>query len=143
MKKVWPVLFLVCGALLLGCALLVPAHWRAVDSAAIVRAGKGQPGASTPTLVEDGLTFLSVEKLGPAQMLLRAAQSEGVARSETLAAAVAQFAKDNPKQIALGGDEPVLSKMELVTGTQTEPRPIAELLARRVAREKALQLLQQ
>ena len=143
MKKVWPVLFLVCGALLLGCALLVPAHWRAVDAAALEGAGKGSPGASTPTLIEEGLTFLSVEKLGPARMLLRTAQSEGVPRAEVLAAAVTQFTKENPAQVALGGDEPVLSKIDLAPGAQAEPRPIVELLARRVAREKALQMLQQ
>jgi len=143
MKKVWPVLFLVCGALLLSGALLVPAHWRAVDAAAVERAGKGGPGASTPTLIEEGLTFLSVEKLGPARMLLRTAQSEGVPRAEVLAAAVTQFTKENPAQVALGGDEPVLSKIDLAPGAQAEPRPIVELLARRVAREKALQMLQQ
>ena len=133
----------MCGAQLRGGALLVPAHWRAVDAAAVERAGKGSPGASTPTLIEEGLTFLSVEKLGPARMLLRTAQSEGVPRAEVLAAAVTQFTKENPAQVALGGDEPVLSKIDLAPGAQAEPRPIVELLARRVAREKALQMLQQ
>ncbi len=143
MKKVWPILCLVCGALLLGGALLVPVHWRAVDASAVERAGRGGAGAATPTLIEEGLTFLSVEKLGPARMLLRTAQSEGVPRAEVLAAAVAQFAKDNPAQVALGGEEPVLSKVDLALGALTEPRPIVELLARRTAREKALQSLQQ
>lgn len=143
MKKVWPVLFLTCGALLLGCALLVPAHWRAVDAAAVLRAGRGTPGASTPTLVEEGLTALSVEKLGPAHLLLRAAVAEGVPRTEILAGAVAQFSKENPAQVALGGEEPVLSKVQLSPANTAEPQPIVELLARRTAREKALQLLQQ
>jgi hypothetical protein len=90
MKRFWITIWLIGGALLLGCALLVPAHFRAVDSAVVARAGQERPGASAPTLVEEGITLLSMEKLGPARMLLRSAQSEGVPRSDWLASAVAR-----------------------------------------------------
>lgn len=142
MKRFWIVTCWIVGALLLGCALLVPVHFRAVDAAVLERAGRGQPGAVAPTIIEDGLTYLSVEKLGPAWMLLRAAQSESVLRSEVLAAAVAKFSRDNPSLAALGGATPLLDKVDLGQGNTTEPRPVIDVLTRRVAREKALSFLQ-
>jgi hypothetical protein len=129
--------------LLLGCALLVPAHFRAVDAAVIARAGKGRPGAATPTLVEEGITFLSVEKLGPAKVLSRVAQSEGVARNDLLASGIAQFGRENPSLVALGGATPLLEKIDLAQGNASEPRPIVDLLTHRVMRERTLQFLQQ
>ena len=143
MKKVWVSICLIAGALLLGCALLVPAHFRAVDAAVVERAGKGSPGASTPTLVEEGATFLSVEKLGPARMLLLAAQSEGVSRHDLLASGVAQFTRDNPSLVALGGAAPLLEKIDSAQVTSGAPKPIVELLSRRAVREKTLEFLQQ
>src|SRR2546423_15080396 len=142
MKKVWLSIFVIGGVLLLGCALLVPAHFRAVDAAAGERAGKWSPGASTPTLVEDGITFLSVEKLGPARMLLQTAQTEGVPRAELLASGVAQFTRDNPSLVALGGAAPLLEKIDAAHEAMATPKPIVELLARRAVREKVLELLQ-
>ena len=142
MKRFWIVTCWIVGALLLGCALLVPAHFRAVDAAVLERAGRGQPGAVAPTIIEDGLTYLSVEKLGPAWMLLRAAQSESVPRSEVLGAAVAKFSRDNPSLVALGGATPLLDKVDLGQGNAADPLPAIDVLTRRVAREKALGFLQ-
>jgi len=143
MKKLWLSIFLIGGALLLGCALLVPAHFRAVDAAAVERAGRGSPGAATSTLVEEGVTFLSVEKLGPARMLLVAAQTEGVPRSELLAAGVAQFTRDNPSLVAIGGAAPIAEKVDFGKDPTGTPKPIIDLLARRTVREKVLEFLQQ
>jgi hypothetical protein len=143
MKTLWLIICLICGVLLLGCALLVPAHFRAVDAAVVERAGKDRPGGSAFTLIEEGQTFLSVEKLGPARMLLQVAQSESVPRNEVLAAGVAQFIRDNPSLVALGGASPLLDNLDLAQGPAAEPRPVVELLARRAPREKALGVLQQ
>ena len=143
MKGLWTGICLLSGVLLLGCALLVPAHFQAVDAAVVERAGKGKPGASTPTLIEEGLTFLSVEKLGPARMLLEAAQSEGAQRADLLASGVAQFTRDNPSLVPLGGAAPLWEKVDLRQTSATAPIPIIDLLTRRVVREKALELLQQ
>lgn len=143
MRKFWLGLCLICGALLLGCALLVPAHFRAVDSAVLERAGKGRPGAAAPTLVEEGITFLSVEKIGPAHMLWRVAQAEAVPRSDLLAAGIAQFARENPSLVALGGATPVFEKVDLAAVNVSEPQPIIDILSRRAAREKALSVAQQ
>jgi len=76
MKRFWIAIFLIFGAALLACALLVPAHFRAVDEAVIEGAGRGAAGTGAPTLIEEGLTLLSTEKLGPARVLWRTAQTE-------------------------------------------------------------------
>lgn len=143
MKKLWLSIFLIAGVLLLCCALLVPAHFRAVDAAVVERAGRGTPGASTPTLVEEGVTFLSVEKLGPARMLLLAAQAEGVPRHDLLASGVLQFTRDNPSLVAVGGAAPLLEKIDAARAPAGAPKPIIDLLARRAVREKTLEFLQQ
>ena len=143
MRRFWITTGLICGVLLLGSALLVPVHFRAVDAAVVQRAGKTRSGASAPTLVEEGATFLSVEKLGPARMLLRVAQSEGVPRNDLLAAGIAQFQRDNPSLVALGGASALLEKVDLGQGNVSEPRPVVDLLTRRVVRENALTFLQQ
>jgi len=142
-KKLLVSIFVIGGVLLLGCALLVPAHFRAVDAAVVERAGKGSPGASTPTLIEEGVTFLSVEKLGPARMLLQAAQLEGVPRADVLASRVTQFTRDNPSLVAIGGAAPLFDKINTGQLTAGAPKPIVELLARRTVREKTLEFLQQ
>lgn len=142
MRKFWLSLCLIIGALLLSCALLVPAHFRAVDAAVLERAGKGKPGAAAQTIIEEGVTFLSVEKLGPAHMLLRVAQTENVPRSDMLASRIEQFVRDNPSLVALGGATPLFEKIEIVPSS-SEPQPIIDVLSRRAAREKALSVVQQ
>ncbi len=142
MKPLGIAVSLMLGELLLGCALLIPAHFLAVDSAVVAQAGQGRPGAALPTLVEEGLTLLSVEKLGPARMLQRSAQSESVARSDVLAAGVARFSRDNPTLVALGGAAPPLDRVDLALTPAAEPRPIIDLLTRRAVRVKALELVQ-
>lgn len=142
MKRFWIVTVWIVGVLLLGCALLVPAHFYAVDADVLERVGRGQGGAAATSIIEDGLTYLSVEKLGPAWMLLRFAESESVSRGEVLGAAVARFSRENPSLVALGGATPLLDKVDLGQGDATEPRPVIDVLARRVAREKALGFLE-
>ena len=138
MRKFWLIGCLLGGVLLLGCALLVPAHFRAVDAAAVEGAGRARSGV---TLAGEGLTFLSVEKVGPAKMLWRVAQSENAPKADVLARGVASFSQENPTLVALGGATPLLEKTDLAPNAK-EPQPIVEILARRSAREKALALLQ-
>src|ERR1051325_8426932 len=137
MKRLWLIIALVCGVALLGCALLVPAHLRAVDAKAIERAG-----LATPSLVEEGQTFISLEKIGPARILAQTAQSENVARHQLVALAVAQFSQQQPELVALGGSDPALDKLNLVSQPLREPRPIVDLLMRRDTREKLIAFLQ-
>ena len=142
MKRFWIVIFLIGGAVLFGCTLLVPAHFRAVDAAVVEGAGRGAAGAGATTLIDEGLTLLSTEKLGPARVLWRTAQSESVPQHDQLGTAVARFSQQNPSLVALGGASPLLDKLDLGQGTPATPLPIIDLLMRRPAREATLRFLQ-
>ena len=142
MRRLWIVILVIVGAVLLGCALLVPVHFRAVDAAVVERAGRGEPGSAAPTLIEDGLTLLSTEKLGPARMLWRTAESESVPRSDQLGAGIAKFSRDNPLLVAMGGASLILDKVDLGPSNAAAPVPIIDVLTRRTAREEALRALQ-
>jgi hypothetical protein len=142
MQRLWIAILVIVGAVLLSCALLVPVHFRAVDAAVVERAGRGDPGAAAPTLIEDGLTFLSTEKLGPARMLWRAAESESVPHSELLGAGIARYSRDNPLLVAMGGASLILEKVNLGPSNAAAPLPIIDVLIRRSAREEALRVLQ-
>lgn len=143
MRRFLLICFAVGGALLLSGALLVPGHFRALDAAVVEGAGKVAPGGLPPTLVEEGVTFLSVEKPGPARMLLLTAQAEGVPRYELLAGGLLQFARDNPSLVAWGGADAMVEKFGTNTATAAAPQPIIDLFTRRATREKALEFLQQ
>ncbi len=142
MQRFWLAILVIFGAVLFGCALLVPVHFRAVDASVVERAGRGEPGAAAPTLIEEGLTLLSTEKFGPAWMLWRTAESESVPHSEQLGAGIARFSRDNPLLVALGGASPVLDKADLGQGHAAAPLPIIDLLTKRTARAEALRVLQ-
>lgn len=142
MRRFWITTFLICSAVLLGCALLVPAHFRAVDASVIESVGRGKPGAAAPTLVEEVLMLLSTEKLGPARLLWRAAQAESVPHSEQLGVVITRYATENPSLVALGGAAPILDKVDLGQTGAVTPLPIIDLLTRRTARQEALRMLQ-
>ncbi|MSU35894.1 MAG: hypothetical protein EXS36_12480 [Pedosphaera sp.] len=57
-------------------------------------------------------------------------------------AAVARFSRNNPSLVALGGSTPLLDKVDLGQGNATEPRPVIDVLARRIGREQALGFLE-
>jgi hypothetical protein len=142
MKQIAIAILSIFGTALFCCALLIPAHFRAVDAAVVERAGRGQPGMAAPTLIEEGLTLLSAEKLGPARMLWRTTESESVPHSEQLGTGIARFSLANASLVALGGGSPVLDKVDLGLSNALAPLPIIDVLARRTAREAALGMLQ-
>ncbi len=126
----------LCGAALLVAALLVPAHFRAVDAHAIDRAG-----APTVSLIEEGLTLVSLEKVGPARLVLRAAQAENIRGADKLEAAVAQFAQAQPGLAAWGGADPLIENLKLAATPSDQPKPLVDLLMQRAVREKLIEFL--
>ncbi len=134
----WLAFFGVLSLVLVGCALLVPAHLRAVDAAVVEQAGQG-----TPSLVEEGLKLLSLEKVGPAYLLFQVAQEQKVRGHETLGQAVASFSASHPDLRTWGGPDPYLEKLFANDPALQPPvsRPIMEILLRRENREKVLQFL--
>jgi hypothetical protein len=115
--------------------LLVPAHSRALDAKAIEAAG-----VRTPGLIEEGLTLVQLEKVGPAQMLLKAARIENVADADRLATAVAEFNRAHPELAPWGGADPSIENAGIRTATKA-PLPIVDLLMQRSVRERMLEFL--
>jgi len=127
----------ICGCVLLLCALLIPAHFRAVDGRIIERAGVG-----TPSLIQQALSFLNVEKLGPARLLAVAAQLLNVHGHEQLSVTIAQALRLHPKLAAFGGPDPIIEKLGDVVATPLERRPIIEILLQGPFRERLIDSLQ-
>lgn len=95
--------FLACAALglvLLAAGWLVPAYLRAVDASVLQTAGRHTPG-----LVESGLALVNGQKLGAAQLLLQAAQTEKIPGREKLGVAITNLAQQHPDWLIWGGGE--------------------------------------
>jgi len=136
MYRLWIAICFVCGVALLAAALLVPAHSRAVDAKALESAG-----ARTAGLVEEGITLVQLEKVGPARMLLQAAQSENLRGGDRLATAIAEFNRDHPELAPWGGADPSLEKTDVGSLTGRQAVPIMDVLMERTVREKLLAFL--
>src|SRR5437016_6109881 len=125
----------VGGLILLLCALLVPAHFRAVDRKLIESAGM-----ETPSIVESGVGLVNLEKPEAARMLWRAAQTLEVSGHESLGAAIAQAERmGSPTSIAK--TDPVFETFNELF-RPTLPRPIIEPLLERSTRLKLAEFLQ-
>lgn len=94
--------FLTCavlGLVLLGCGLLIPAHWSAVDAGVVQAAGQG-----TPTLLAQGQSLAQENKLGEAALLTAAAQMENIPGAASLAANLKNRVVQNPTAFFWGTD---------------------------------------
>ncbi|HMJ89170.1 MAG TPA: hypothetical protein VK530_05110 [Candidatus Acidoferrum sp.] len=135
MRRFWLIICIICGVALLVAALLIPSHSRAIDSKAIEAAG-----ARTPGLIEEGLTLVQMEKVGPAQMLLKAARVENLKDVDRLASATAEFNRANPALAPWGGADPSIENVGITTSAKA-PLPVIELLMQRAVRERMLEFL--
>jgi len=145
-RWVW---FLACAILGLGmfaCGLLVPAHLRAVDESVLRSAAR-----SGEALIDRGMTLVKQEKLGPAQLVLQAAQQENIGGTEKLGVAVTNLASQHPDWNVWGGSD---RRLEQILGSSAtgsgapeatnEPGgavPFTDFIVRLEHREKALTLL--
>ena len=101
--------FLLCaipGLLMLVCGLALPAHLRAVDASVIQKAGRN----SVP-LIEQGLALVKQDNLGGAQLLLQAAQEEGLPERQRLGLAVTNLAMQHPRWMVWGGGDARLDRL--------------------------------
>lgn len=85
--------------------LVVPAHLRAVDARVLQQAGR-----NTPALIEQGLALVKQDKLGAAQLLLRAAQEEGPDWA-VLDVAIRNSAAQHPGWLVWGGGDARLARL--------------------------------
>jgi hypothetical protein len=136
MHRFWIAIGIICGIVLLTAALLIPAHSRAVDGKVLEAAGSRTPG-----LVEEGITLVQMEKVGPAGMLLRAAQAENLRGQDRLVSAIAQFNQQHPEFAPWGGADPSLENAGLPRVTAGEAVPVIELMMQRSVREKVIEFL--
>src|SRR4051812_48595659 len=105
-RWVWFTLCVLLGLVAFVSGWLMPAHLRAVDVSVLQKAGE-----KGPALIEKGLSLVQEQKLGPAQLLLQAAQMEGVRGWDQLTSAVDELAKANPTLAAWGVPRPAIEAL--------------------------------
>src|SRR5437773_2327566 len=110
-RTVWLISYAILGLLALVCGLLVPAHLRAVDESVLAWAGR-----QTRFVVEEGLALVKQHEAGPAEMLLRAAQSEAIPGLDKLELAISSLTATNPNSRLWGTDD---SRLERLFGNET------------------------
>lgn len=139
LRVVMPMLVALAVLLVVGDALLIPSHLRAVDARVIDLAGRG-----TPTVVDAGLKFLSLEKTGPAELCLALANRQSVAGRERLGEALRGGGTDLTKDTRWGGFDAVMSQ---IFGGQASPTDVSQtvvgLLVDPERRERLLEALRQ
>jgi len=129
---------LILGLVVLLMGWLVPMHLRATDLSVIQMAGR-----KSPALVEQGLALVNDLKLGPAQMLLEAAQLEKLPNCDKLEAAVRALGKAKPGLLVWGSGEP---RLERLFGTdpqqkRTAPEPLIDFVVRLENRGMVIEFL--
>src|SRR3954469_22726789 len=136
MRFLWLTFLIVAGLVLIALGLTVPAHLRAIDARVAL---KDQPG--NPSVVEEGLTLVSQGKLGPAILLLQAAQQERLPETARLQSEIERVIRNSPAELRLGGTDPYLGSLLKVPPGRPKREPIVDLLIARESRERLLQLL--
>src|SRR5438477_2114505 len=138
-RWVWFSLCAMLGLALVICGLLMPIHLRAVDVSVIQRAGR-----NSPSLIEKGTALAGEKNLGAAQLLLQAAQAQGVPGAEKLGFDVGRLANEHPGFRVWGGGEAHLEVLFGATPKQANPapEPLTEFMIRQTNRSKALSLLE-
>src|SRR5215467_788795 len=128
----------ILGLLLLVCGWVVPAHFQAVDSFVLQRAGR-----RTPTLIERGLELVQQNNLGAAELMLQAARDESLPDRAELGLAVTNLANARPGLRGWGGSEPHLEVLFGSSAASANPssEPITEWVVRLENRQRILGLL--
>jgi hypothetical protein len=133
--------FLMCAIpalLLLVSGLVLPAHIRAVDASVLKEAGR-----HTPSLIQQGLALLGQANLGGAQLLLQAAQEQGLGDQQGLGLAITNLAMQHPRWLVWGGGDTRLDRLFASDPhlPQSGPEPFIEFVVREDNRAVVLDLL--
>jgi hypothetical protein len=119
-----------------GLALAVVAWMLPVNLKSVTPALLRAAGAGTPSLVEYGRQLVESEKIGPAALVLTAAQTVGDARAPELAGDLAKLSTRQPEFVAWGGWDPFLDpifKLHENTG-RSQSTPVLAFLITEKAR---------
>jgi hypothetical protein len=136
MKVIGFIFLAAVGLVLIALGLTVPAHLRAIDARIVLRE---QP--DNPSVVDEGLAAVSQGKLGPAILLLQAAQQERMPETARLQSEVERVIRNSPADLRLGGSDPYLASLLKFPAGRAKREPIVDLLIARESRERVLQLL--
>jgi hypothetical protein len=120
------------GLLLAAMAWVLPVNLKSVTPALLAEAGRG-----TRSLTELGHQLVESEKIGPAELVLAAAQAIAAPQAPALAAAVTGLAQSQAGLVAWGGWDPFLEplfKMREGT-TPDESTPVLTFLIPEKSRE--------
>lgn len=96
----------VLGLVIAALSFTLPVNLKSVSPALLRAAGERTPG-----LVAYGRDLVEVEKIGPAAMVLAAAQATNDPNAPALAAAIDQYAARQPGLMAWGGWDPFLDPL--------------------------------
>src|SRR5437867_10661473 len=123
MKRIiWLLSFVIAGLALIAVGLTIPAHLRGLDARVVLN-----EQANSPSLVDEGLALVSQGKIGPAILILQAAQLEKLPETARLQAELERFIKAHPEDLLLGGTDAYLPS--LVRPKSPKARvPIIDLL---------------
>lgn len=103
-RRAW--LGLVGGLLLAVAAWMLPVNLNSVPPALLAAAGRG-----TPSVTDLGRQFVAAEKIGPAELVLTAAQAIGAEGAPVLADEIAALARHQRELVAWGGWDPYLEPL--------------------------------
>ena len=137
-RWVWLIGCAILGLVMLMCGLLMPVHLRAVDAGVIERAGR-----RAPSLVEAGVALVKRQEVGPAELLWRAAQSEGIRDQAKLGLAISDLGKVYPNTLFWGVAD---SRLENLLGNPqralaTDSSAVTVFIVREENRGKVLAFL--
>lgn len=135
-RLLWLISFVGVGLVLIAFGLTIPAHLRALDARAVLRHSPG-----SPSVIDEGLSLTSRGKVGPAMLLLKAAQQQNFPEANRLASEVEKFSRSHPDDLLLGGADPYLPSLINPKIPKTVRQPIIDLLISRESREGLFQLL--
>src|SRR5216110_707801 len=105
-RVIWLLSFVLAGLALIAVGLTIPAHLRALDARVVLNEQSG-----SPSIVDEGLALTSQGKIGPAILILQAAQQERVAETARLQAEVEKIIKAHPEDLLPGGSDPYLPSL--------------------------------
>jgi hypothetical protein len=135
-RYVQSALWAAAGLLLLGWAMLVPGHFRAVDAKSLEYAGRG-----TPSLLQGGQNLVNLEQIGPARLFEQAATLLEINGADQLGLIVTQAARSLPaRPVAPPTQDNPYPLPELWQPNST--KPILEVLLEGEIRQKAGNFIQ-
>lgn len=117
----------LAGGLLLAVgAWMLPVNLNSIPPALLAAAGRG-----TPTVTDLGRQLVAAEKIGPAELVLAAAQAIGAEDAPLLAAEIATLAQHQRELVAWGGWDPFLeplAKLRRPGAAPTASTPVLDFL---------------